>query len=195
MKPASLLAALLAILPGLGLAADCGPAKAVTAEGVPNFFRVCAGLYRGGQPDARGFRELKRLGVRTVVNLRKEDDDLPLLKSLGLGYEHIPLEAWRVRREHAVRFLRAAADPARGPVFVHCRHGSDRTGAMVAAYRLAVCGFGREEAVAEMTKGPFGFHPIWRNLPRFVESLDPAWLRKEARVKTAGITPRAPTSN
>ena len=69
-------------------------------------------------------------------------------------------------------FLRVVADPARVPVFVHCSHGADRTGAMTAAYRVVVQGWDKEEAIREMIQGGFGYHTLWDNLPATIRKLD-----------------------
>ena len=66
----------------------------------------------------------------------------------------------------------------RAPVFVHCQHGSARTGTMCAIYRVAVGGWTKEEAIWEMTEGGFGFHPEWKNLVRYVRHLDIERIRK-----------------
>jgi protein tyrosine phosphatase (PTP) superfamily phosphohydrolase (DUF442 family) len=93
-------------------------------------------------------------------------------------YIEIPMKAWDVDERELVRFLRAATDPERQPLFVHCQHGADRTGIAVASYRVAVEGWSPADAAAEMTEGGFGFHTIWSRLARQVRALDPARLRR-----------------
>lgn len=175
------------------------PRWAVPIErpGLPNFHRVSDDLYRGAQPEAEGIRELEKLGVRTIVNLRlvRSDRDeirqaglttggpvgsTPLPGPRGIGYEHIRMEAWDADSDEVLRFLKIVSDPARTPVFVHCRHGADRTGTMCAVYRIVVQGWSREDAVEEMTGGGFGFHAIWRGLPEYLRELDVERTRREA---------------
>lgn len=155
-------------------------AQPVALAGVPNLYRVSDGLYRSAQPDAEGMRNLKRLGVVTVVNLRSFHSDRDEVGDLGLSREHLYVKAWHPEEEEAVRFLRIATDTNRLPVLVHCQHGADRTGAMCAVYRIVVQGWSREEAVREMTEGGYGFHPIWRGLPEWVRDLDIDRIRKQA---------------
>lgn len=155
-------------------------AQPVALAGVPNLHRVSAGLYRSAQPDAEGMRNLKGLGVVTVVNLRSFHSDRDELGDTGLGHEHLYMKAWHPEEEEAVRFLRIATDTNRQPVLVHCQHGADRTGAMCAVYRIAVQGWSREEAVREMTEGGYGFHAIWRGLPEWLRDLDLDRIRKQA---------------
>jgi protein tyrosine/serine phosphatase len=163
------------------------PRWAVPVErpGLPNLYMVSRELYRGAQPEPEGFRELQRMGVRTVVNLRSFHSDRDEFEEAGLAdstfaYEHIWMKAWHPEDEEVVRFLRIATDPARAPVFVHCQHGADRTGTMAAVYRIAVQGWTKEEAIREMTRGGFGYHEIWKGLPEYVRELDVERISREA---------------
>ncbi len=148
--------------------------------GLPNLHRVSPGLYRGAQPTAEGMRELRKLGVRTVVNLRSFHSDRHEIGDTGLAYEHIFMKAWHPEDEDVVRFLQIVTDRDRTPVFVHCQHGADRTGTMCAVYRMVVQGWTREEALSEMTNGGFGFHEGWQNLLDYMDGLDVERLSRQA---------------
>lgn len=156
--------------------------------GVPNLHRVSPTLYRSAQPSTEGMRNLKSLGIRTVVNLRTFHSDREETGGLGLNTEHIYMKTWHPEEEDVVRFLRVATDPDRAPVLVHCQHGADRTGAMSAVYRVLVQGWNREEALREMTEGGFNFHEIWINLLPWINGLDLEKIRREAGLNSA-ITP------
>jgi len=125
---------------------------------------------------------LRKLGIHTVVNLRSFHSDREEIGADGLGYISIPMKAWHPEWEDAVRFLRVATDTSLAPVLVHCQHGADRTGTMVAVYRAAVQGWTKEAALREMTEGGFGYHRVWRDLPRWFRKLDLNRLRKEAGI-------------
>jgi protein tyrosine/serine phosphatase len=155
-------------------------ARPLQQEGLPNLHQVTPTLYRGGQPTAAGMQQLKAMGVKTVINLRSFNSDRDELGDTGLGYEHIYMKAWHPEREDIIRFLQIATDKDRTPAFVHCQHGADRTGLMCAIYRVAVCGWTKEEAIREMTQGGFGHHGIWKNIIRFIEELDCDAIKKEA---------------
>jgi protein tyrosine phosphatase (PTP) superfamily phosphohydrolase (DUF442 family) len=168
------------LAPGAGAAAaerHAAWAQPLALPGAPNLHKVTDSLYRGAQPTAAGMRNLARLGVRTVVSLRAFHSDRARLRQTGLGYEHIFMKTWHPEEEDVVRFLKIATDPARAPVFVHCQHGADRTGAMIALYRIVVQGWTKREAIDEMTGGGYGFHAIWTNLPPWIERLDIAALK------------------
>ena len=158
-------------------------ARPMKLEGVPNLFQVGTNLYRSAQPTAAGMRNLKKMGIETVVNLRSFHSDRDEIGQTGLGYEHIYMKAWHPEREEVVRFLQIVSNPKRGPILVHCQHGADRTGTMCAVYRIAIQGWTREEAILEMTEGGYGFHEVWRNLPKWIEDLDFESIRKEAGIE------------
>lgn len=180
----------LALLPAARCGAETADARPVgarpstwavplTESGLPNLHRVDDGLFRGAQPSAEGMRSLERMGVRTVVNLRVTGSDREELLGTQLAYEHISFKPWHPEDEDVGAFLRIVTDPTRRPVFVHCRHGADRTGMMVAIYRRVVQGWSADDALAEMTEGGFDFHPVWQNLLDYVREFDPARWRRD----------------
>jgi protein tyrosine/serine phosphatase len=163
-------------------------AKPIQQKGLRNFYQVTPTLYRGAQPTAVGMRQLKAMGIKTVLNLRSFNSDRDKLGKTDLAYERIAMKAWHPEREDIVRFLQITTDKSRQPVFVHCQHGADRTGLMCAVYRVAICGWTKDEAIREMTQGGFGHHVIWTNLVKFIRELDIDGITKEAgidAVKTA----------
>ncbi|MCE5325796.1 MAG: tyrosine-protein phosphatase [Planctomycetaceae bacterium] len=161
-------------------------AASMSRPGLPNLHQVSQTLYRGAQPTAEGMKQLKTMGVRTVINLRSMHSDRDEIGRTGLGAESIPMNAWHAEDEDIIRFLQIVSNPDRQPVFVHCQHGSDRTGTMCAVYRIAVQGWSKEQALQEMTEGGFGFHEIWQNLVTYINALDIEKLRKEAGIISKG---------
>ena len=151
--------------------------------GLPNLFKVNAGLYRGAQPTAEGIKQLKKLGVKTIIDLRDKHSDKDILGDSKIACEHIPIKTWNPKEADVVRFLQIVGDKTRQPVFVHCQHGADRTGTMCAIYRVAIDGWSKQQAIDEMTKGGFGFHSVWTNLPKFIETLDIKKVKAKAGLK------------
>jgi len=88
--------------------------------------------------------ELKKLGITTVVDLRREDPDTIAWErrqadSLGLRFVHIPVSGWSPPTdEQVVQFLSLFHNDPKEKIFVHCRFGDDRTGVFVATYRMAL---------------------------------------------------------
>jgi protein tyrosine/serine phosphatase len=127
-------------------------------------------------------RELKELGVKTIVNLESFHSDRDEIGRVEIGYEHLYVKPWHPEDTEAVRFLEIVTDEQRTPVFVHCAKGADRTGMMCALYRVAVSGWTKEEAIEEMTRGGFGYHRTWSNLVRYIEDLDIADISRRAGI-------------
>lgn len=165
-------------------------ATPVKVEGVSHLFKLNDALYRGDQPTAAGMENLKKLGIKTVINLRSFHSDTDEIGTTALRQEHIYMKTWHPEREDAVRFLRLVKDPANAPVLVHCQHGADRTGTMCALYRIVVQGWSKQEAIREMREGGFGFHMIWNNLPAWIEACDVERLKTELESKP-GAAPAA----
>ena len=167
---------LFVVLCGTALASETNRptawAEPIELEGVPNLHKVSDTLYRSAQPTAIGMQNLKKLGIKTVINLRSFHSDRDELGDSGLNYEHITMKAWHPEFKEAVRFLEIATDPDNQPALVHCQHGADRTGTLCAIYRITVEGWSKENAIKEMTDGGFNFHEIWTNLPKWIDDLD-----------------------
>jgi len=157
-------------------------AQPVKLAGVSNLYRVSDALYRGDQPSHLGMENLKKLDIKTILNLRSFHSDRDEIGKTGLACEHIPMKAWHPEEEDMVRFLKIVTDPQRAPVLVHCQHGSDRTGTMIAVFRIAVQGWSKVEAMQEMTEGGFGFHQTWSNLPKWIQKLNIDRLKRQAGI-------------
>ena len=131
---------------------------ATTAAGIKNFGRVNENYYRGAQPGPEGMAELRRLGVRTVIDLRKDrkPEAEGWAEAAGLKYVNLPLVASRPATEaETEQFLRLVNDPANWPVFVHCKGGRHRTGALTAVFRITHDGWTADQAFDEMLKYDF----------------------------------------
>jgi protein tyrosine phosphatase (PTP) superfamily phosphohydrolase (DUF442 family) len=150
-------------------------AKPIAKPGLPNLHQVSPVLYRGARPEPQGVQELAKMGVKTIVDLQTSlDRPIAEDETSGTGIEviHIGFDPWHPQENDVVCFLKVATDQGKQPLFVHCRHGSDRTGMMCAIYRIVVDGWTKEQAISEMTEGGFGFHPVWQNLPMYIRALD-----------------------
>ena len=159
-------------------------AQPIQLKGAPNLFKVSDTLYRSAQPTAEGMRNLAAMGIKTIVNLRSFHSDRDEIRGLNLAYDHIYMKAWHPEEHEAVRFLQIATDSANSPVLVHCQHGADRTGVMVALYRVAVQGWTKKEALKEMTTGGYGYHEVWTgSLVDWFEQLDIEAIKHQAGIK------------
>jgi protein tyrosine/serine phosphatase len=152
-------------------------AEPVSLEGVSNLFRITPMLYRSEQPTALGMQNLEKFGIRTVINLRRFNDDAKEAAGTGLRTERVKMVTWDVDDKHVIAVMRMLRDPANGPYLIHCQHGADRTGLMSAMFRVLNQGWTVDEAIAELQGGGFGYHSMWSNILRYVRSADIEKLR------------------
>lgn len=152
-------------------------AEPIQLEGVPNLHRISETLYRSEQPTAEGFRNLEKLGIRTVINLRYFNDDEQEARGTALNLRRVKILTWRAGDRHVVEVMRMLREEENGPFLIHCQHGADRTGLMSAMYRILEQDWTREEALAELVDGGYGFHKMWKNIKRYVSEVDPEKLR------------------
>jgi protein tyrosine/serine phosphatase len=147
-------------------------------KGVENLHKVSDVLYRCGQPDSGGMRELEKLGVKTVINLRDFNDDEKEARGTKLRLRNVDMSAWRIKDEEVAQVLALLRKKEEGPFAVHCWHGADRTGVVCAMYRMVEQGWSREKAIRELKEGGYGFHKVWANIPAYLEKVNVEKVRK-----------------
>ena len=129
-------------------------------KGITNFGEVTPNLYRGGQPNREGLETLANMGIGIVVNTggRQDDDEGKDVSRLGMKYVVIRWHCPFPKDRTFARFLKLVHDNPGKKIFVHCRLGEDRTGMMIASYRMAMQGWSAEDAMKEMRE--FGFRGV-----------------------------------
>ncbi len=177
---------------GLGLLAGCdrqwiGQSELVQdqfLDGVPNLHKVAHNLYRSGQPTADGFGQLEsKLGIKHVISFLPSVNDESLSPNTAIKFRRVPMNTWNIVPKDTITALKMIdSGMSNGPALIHCQHGSDRTGMMVALYRIAFEGWSKDRASDEMQHGGFGFHNVWTNIVEYVEGVDPEVLRREVGV-------------
>ena len=112
-----------------------------SVPGINNFYQVDEHVYRGAQPTSEGLVYLAKMGVTTILDLREKGErsrqEAELVTSLGMRYVNVPMTGlFPPTSSEITRILVLLEAPNAGAVFVHCMRGADRTGAVIAAYRI-----------------------------------------------------------
>ena len=122
-----------------------------------NLYKIDSGVYRSEQPSHEDFKALEKYGIGEALNLRK---------------------AHSINEEQLIEALRIIKN-RKAPIVIHCHHGSDRTGAVCALYRVVFQNVSKEDAIHEMTEGGFGFHRIYKNIIRRIKEADIEQIRRK----------------
>jgi len=151
----------------------------VEIDGAPNLYRINQRLYRSAQPNAEGFAAVANdLSVKTIVNLRALHADDGLVQGTGLEVVRVPIHCWNLPVDRIVLALHHIRDASeRNPVLIHCNHGADRTGLVIALYRTLYNGWTKTAAVQEMIHGGYGFNLLWDNNLQFIDTVAVEQLR------------------
>lgn len=162
------------------------PSREFTEEVLPNFHKVNDQLYRGAQPQANGMKEIAALGIKTVINLRGENErtreEETEAKAVGMHYFSVPLPGLkRPSDEQVEQVLKLIEDPHNWPVFVHCHHGEDRTGIIIAVYRISHDGWSADEAKKEAKLYGMSRFQFW--MKDYIGDYYKRWLQQQAQPK------------
>ena len=138
----------------------------VKSKDLPNLYKINEKLYRGGQPSETGINELKRMGIKTVIDLRDNDDrarsEEAWARAAGLRFINVPESNWfKPNPKDIDAIIKQIDETPNQPVYIHCKRGSDRTGTVVAIYRITHDGWTGKQANNEAKKFGFGWWQIW----------------------------------
>ena len=127
---------------------------------IKNFGCINENFYRGAQPNAQDYEDLAAMGVKTIIDLQRDETtpEQGLVEAQGMKFYRIPMsDKSHPAAEQADLFLKIVNDPANQPVFVHCAGGRHRTGAMSAIYRITHDGWSADQAFLEMKHYDFEY--------------------------------------
>jgi len=122
--------------------------------GLSNFHQVSPQLFRGAQPSKEAIEQLASMGVKSVINLRGTDEiaasEEKFVTGSGMRYFNVPLSGLKRPSPDAIEKILSLIDaPENQPAFVHCHYGADRTGMIVALYRISRQGWTDDKAIDE----------------------------------------------
>ncbi len=145
-------------------APSVAPAEKLDIPGIANAGRVNPLLYRGAQPHPAGYDELQRMGISIVIDLHNRGDESleerRAVESRGMRYVSIPASSYSgPTLDQIAEFLTLLRDSPARKIFVHCKHGADRSGVIIAAFRMMQEHWTPDQAMAEMLS--FHFHRFW----------------------------------
>jgi tyrosine-protein phosphatase SIW14 len=148
------------------------------SDNLPNFQKVDDHVYRGAQPTNSGFKDLAERGIKTVVDLRdigehSQADEQKVVTDLGMRYVSIPTQGMSTpKNEQVAAVLTLLNEATSGPVFVHCKRGADRTGTVIAVYRIFHDGWDSKRALGEAKS--YGMSVFQRAMQHYVTDYKPA---------------------
>ncbi len=157
-------------------------------SGLDNFHKIDEGVYRSKQPDEETFAMLQSMGIKEVLNLRRHHSDNDEAEDTNLTLHHIKINAGSITEDHLIKAL-SIIQNRKGPIVFHCWHGSDRTGAVAAAYRIVFQGWSKSQAIDELRNGGYGYHAkIYGNIVELLENLDVEHVKFHLSEPPLGVT-------
>ncbi len=155
----------------------------VNSKNFKRLYRISEGLYRSEQPNRKGFKELESLGIKTILNLRRSKFDDRKASGLKFDLKSIKLKAKLINEDDLINALKVIKD-SKEPILIHCWHGSDRTGVLIAAYRIIFNNWSKADAIEEFRRPEFSYHEKWYpNLIDLLNDLDVDRLQTELGLK------------
>ena len=161
-------------------------AKPVIGSGLENFYKVDEGVYRSEQPNKKEFADLSIYGITDVLNLREHHDDNDEAAIFAINRHHLPMRTGSITEQQIIDALKIIQNREKA-IVVHCWHGSDRTGATIAAYRMVFNDWSKAQAIDELANGGYGYHVrIYPNIVKLIEDLDVEKVKRSLGIQ-AGI--------
>ncbi len=154
----------------------------ITSKHYKNLFKVNNQIYRSEQPLKKAVVELEELGVKTILNLRRKQTDKTLNWRSQPQLVSLPINTSKISEEDIFKALQIIQQSEK-PILIHCYHGSDRTGAIIAAYRLVFQDWEKDKAVREILNPNYGFHKFWfPNIINLIRDLDIISLKQKLKL-------------
>jgi len=158
-------------------------ATEIMGSGLDNMYKLDDKVYRSEQPDSTSFGLIEKYGIKEILNLREHHSDKDEAKKTNLVLHRIKVDTGKISYEQILQALKVIKN-AKGPVLLHCWHGSDRTGVISASYRIVFQGWTKTDAIDEFKNGGYGYHKtIYPELIPVIENIHVESFRKALKVK------------
>lgn len=147
-----------------------------------NLYEIDEGFYRSEQPTQNDLEQIRSLEIKTIISLRGFHSDENVITDPDITLIRVPIHTWNITDKDVIAALDAIQEARlQGPVLLHCLHGADRTGLISAMYRIIYQGWSKEDALAELQHGGYGFHSIWQNIPTYLEDVQIPVIEQQLR--------------
>ena len=151
---------------------ECIESEPIKIGSFQNLYKISDKIYRSEQPKDTNWKVLADEGMKTVINLRHGNTNRKVPADLNIEMIHLPMKAYSIKYEKVVECL-AIIYRTQSPCLIHCLHGSDRTGCVLACSRMVFCGWTKEKAIEEFLDEKFGYHRFWfPGILKFLENVD-----------------------
>ena len=143
-----------------------------------NFYKVSDNVYRSEQPSLKEAEQLNKIGIKTIINLRSWHSDQDKIANTDMSEIRIDMRAENITDEKIIQILKAIKNSPK-PVLIHCWHGSDRTGVVIAMYRLIFQNWTKKQVIEELMKPELNHHyKIYPNIQRYIQDVDVEKIRQ-----------------
>ncbi len=154
-------------------------ASKIIGSDLENFYRIDKNVFRSEQPDEKSFFQIEKFGIKEALNLRQHHTDKDDAEETQLILHHIKINTGKISSSQILEALQKIKN-AKGPILIHCWHGSDRTGVISAAYRIIFQSWSKAQAIDEFKNGGYGYHQkIFPELIQKIENLDVESFREK----------------
>ncbi|WLT07110.1 tyrosine-protein phosphatase [Gilliamella apis] len=143
-----------------------------------NFYQVSNDIYRSEQPSLKQIKQLDKFGIKTIINLRLWHSDRDKVVNTGITEVWINMRAGNISDKKIIQILKTIKNSPK-PILIHCWHGSDRTGVVVAMYRLIFQNWSKRQVIDELMQPEFGHHyNIYPNIKNYIDNVDVEQIRR-----------------
>jgi tyrosine-protein phosphatase SIW14 len=152
-------------------------ASKIKTSTLNNLYKINDSMYRSEQPTYQEFKYLNQFGIKSILNLRANHNDSNLIKNNNLEKYSVKITTNNITEDNIIASLKII-NAAKKPLLIHCKHGSDRTGIVVAMYRIVFENWTKENAIDELINGGYGFHHQYDNIPAYIRNVDINAIKK-----------------